>query len=525
MIKYFLIFTILLWDGAFALKYTEKRNVTSSTGKTFECFYTITYTATALNKKKSTVVCNPNTNGGVAIERFYIPDFGYVQVDSKIVKGKDKVTTLTKVEEPPASESAGGLLGCSCRMPNPMMMMNMSMPAAGRSLRKLENHLSKVTMRRDPESNKSELTPVAPLQPTNRLFIIKLLLLAALIPTITTAITNALAAIGIGRSLSINARSEVEERKEDLEIALNQLQSAERKFKNALGEHAEDRTFLVSLIQNAIRNTIIARIQAFLASLIPAGRSLKVENKQLLWNLINQQQQQSQSSTTSSTTTVNPLEALLGGTGGGSPLGGGPLGSLLGGSLLGGSTGGGSPLESLLGESLLGGSTGGGSPLESLLSESLLGGSNGGGSPLESLLSGSGSGGLLEQIIQQQMEAQMEAILAEIIGSNGGMEEIMGLMGINGGLEEIMSLAGMTGGMEEMMNGLAGEIEGMMTEMEGGMEQFMNQMMTEMGMNGSMEEMMNELMAEMGGEMPEYIDLPPLQCDCVPKEENMTTSG
>jgi len=314
MIKYFLIFTILLWDGAFALKYTEKRNVTSSTGKTFECFYTITYTATALNKKKSTVVCNPNTNGGVAIERFYIPDFGYVQVDSKIVKGKDKVTTLTKVEEPPASESAGGLLGCSCRMPNPMMMMNMSMPAAGRSLRKLENHLSKVTMRRDPESNKSELTPVAPLQPTNRLFIIKLLLLAALIPTITTAITNALAAIGIGRSLSINARSEVEERKEDLEIALNQLQSAERKFKNALGEHAEDRTFLVSLIQNAIRNTIIARIQAFLASLIPAGRSLKVANKQLLWNLINQQQQ-SQSSTTSSTTTVNPLEALLGGTG------------------------------------------------------------------------------------------------------------------------------------------------------------------------------------------------------------------
>jgi len=499
MIKYFLIFTILLWDGAFALKYTEKRNVTSSTGKTFECFYTITYTATALNKKKSTVVCNPNTNGGVAIERFYIPDFGYVQVDSKIVKGKDKVTTLTKVEEPPASESAGGLLGCSCRMPNPMMMMNMSMPAAGRSLRKLENHLSKVTMRRDPESNKSELTPVAPLQPTNRLFIIKLLLLAALIPTITTAITNALAAIGIGRSLSINARSEVEERKEHLEIALNQLQSAERKFKNALGEHAEDRTFLVSLIQNAIRNTIIARIQAFLASLIPAGRSLKVENKQLLWNLINQQQQQSQSSTTSSTTTVNPLEALLGGTGGGSPL----LGSLLEGSLLGGSTGGG-PLGFLPG------------------------GSNGGGSPLESFLSGSGSGGLVEQIVQQQMEA----ILADIIGSNLGLEEIMGLMGINGGLEEIMSLAGMTGGMEEMMNGLAAEMEGMMTEMEGmmtemegGMEQFMNEMMTEMGMNGSMEEMMNELMAEMGGEMPEYIDLPPLQCDCVPKEENMTTSG
>merc|ERR1712227_991632 len=364
MLKYFLISIILLWDGAFALKYTEKRSVTSSTGKTFECFYTIVYTKEKLDKKKSKVECTPNTNGGIAIETFDLPDFGSAQVDTKIVKGKDKITILKKVD-PPTSEPAGGFLGCTCRMPNPLMEMG-TPQLGGRSLRKLENHLSKVTMRRDPESNKSELTPVAPLQPTNRLFIIKLLLLAALIPTITTAITNALAAIGIGRSLSINARSEVEERKEHLEIALNQLQSAERKFKNALGEHAEDRTFLVSLIQNAIRYTIIARIQAFLASLIPAGRSLTVDNKQLLWNLINQQQQQSQSSTTSSTTTVNPLEALLGGTGGGSPLGGGPLGSLLEGSLLGGSAGGGLPL--------------GGGPLGSLLEGSLLGGSTGGGS-------------------------------------------------------------------------------------------------------------------------------------------------
>merc|ERR1712133_71742 len=458
MLKYFLISIILLWDGAFALKYTEKRSVTSSTGKTFECFYTIVYTKEKLDKKKSKVECTPNTNGGIAIETFDLPDFGSAQVDTKIVKGKDKITILKKVD-PPTSEPAGGLLGCTCRMPNPLVEMGTA-PIAGRSLRKLENHLSKVTMRRDPESNKSELTPVAPLQPTNRLFIIKLLILAALIPTITTAITNALAAIGIGRSLPINVASEVEERKENLETVLNQLQSAERKFNNALGDHAEDRTFLISLIRDAIRNAVIAQIQAFLASLIPAGRSLNVEDRQfLLQQLLNQQQ--------------------------------------------GGSTGGGSPLGSLLG-----GSTGG---------------STDGGSPLGSLLGGSGSGGIVEQIIQQQMEAQMEAMLAEIIGSNGGMEEIMSLMGINGGLEEIMSLAGMNGGMEEIMSGLAGEMEGMMTEMEGGMEQFMNEMMTEMGMNGGMEEMMNELMAEMGGEMPEYIDLPPLQCDCVPSDEATTT--
>merc|ERR1712133_283771 len=474
MLKYFLISIILLWDGAFALKYTEKRSVTSSTGKTFECFYTIVYTEEKLDKKKSKVECTPNTNGGIAIETFDLPDFGSAQVDTKIVKGKDKITILKKVD-PPTSEPAGGLLGCTCRMPNPLVEMGTA-PIAGRSLRKLENHLSKVTMRRDPESNKSELTPVAPLQPTNRLFIIKLLILAALIPTITTAITNALAAIGIGRSLPINVASELEERKENLETVLNQLQSAERKFNNALGDHAEDRTFLISLIRDAIRNAIIAQIQALLASLIPAGRSLNVEDRQfLLQQLLNQQQ-------------------------GGSTDGGSPLGSLLG-----GSTDGGSPLGSLLG-----GSTGGGSPLGSLL-----GGSTGGESPLGSLLGGSGSGGIVEQIIQQQMEAQMEAMLAEIIGSNGGMEEIMSLMGINGGLEEIMSLAGMNGGMEEIMSGLAGEMEGMMTEMEG--------MMTEM--EGAMEQFMNEMMTEMGGEMPEYIDLPPLQCDCVPKEENMTTSG
>jgi len=507
MLKYFLISIILLWDGAFALKYTEKRSVTSSTGKTFECFYTIVYTKEKLDKKKSKVECTPNTNGGIAIETFDLPDFGSAQVDTKIVKGKDKITILKKVD-PPTSEPAGGLLGCTCRMPNPLMEMG-TPQLGGRSLRKLENHLSKVTMRRDPESNKSELTPVAPLQPTNRLFIIKLLILAALIPTITTAITNALAAIGIGRSLPINVASEVEERKENLETVLNQLQSAERKFNNALGDHAEDRTFLISLIRDAIRNAIIAQIQAFLASLIPAGRSLNVEDRQfLLQQLLNQQQG-------GSTGGESPLGSLLGGsTGGGSPLG----------SLLGGSTGGGSPLGSLLGGST-GGSTDGGSPLGSLL-----GGSTGGGSPLGSLLGGSGSGGIVEQIIQQQMEAQMEAMLAEIIGSNGGMEEIMSLMGINGGLEEIMSLAGMNGGMEEIMSGLAGEMEGMMTEMEGmmtemegGMEQFMNEMMTEMGMNGGMEEMMNELMAEMGGEMPEYIDLPPLQCDCVPSDEATTT--
>jgi len=336
------------------------------------------------------------------------------------------------------------------------------------------------------------------------------------IPTITTAITNALAAIGLGRSLPINVESEVEERKENLERALNQLQSAEMKFKNALGDHAEDRKFLLTLIRDAIRNAIIAQIQAFLSSLLPAGRAMKVENKQLLWQLLNGGGT-IQATSSSTTTTVNPLEALLNGDG-----------TLLESFVSGSSEG--SLLESFLSGS--GGTTG------ELSLLSLLGGSTDGGTLLDSFLSGSSSGGLIETIIQQQMEAQMEAMLNEIISSNGGLEEIMALMGINGGMEEIMSLAGMTGGLDGMMSGLAAEMEGsfaemeaMMTEMEGmmngGMEQFMTEMMTEMGMNGDMEAMMNELMAEMGtmGEMPEYIDLPPLQCDCVPNDDMTTLNG
>ena len=79
-------------------KFTEKRNVTTSLGKTYTCFYTLVYDDAGVKKKKSSVSCRPNNNGGIAIEKFYIPDLGWVQVDAKIAKDGDKITAVSKRE-------------------------------------------------------------------------------------------------------------------------------------------------------------------------------------------------------------------------------------------------------------------------------------------------------------------------------------------------------------------------------------------------------------------------------------------
>ena len=50
------------------MKYVDRRDVQSSTGDYFSCFYTINYNARGVNKKKSSVTCDPNENGGTAIE-------------------------------------------------------------------------------------------------------------------------------------------------------------------------------------------------------------------------------------------------------------------------------------------------------------------------------------------------------------------------------------------------------------------------------------------------------------------------
>ena len=72
--------------------------MTTSLGKTYLCFFTLTTTDVGINKKKSSVDCRPNNNGGVGIEKFYIPELGYVQVDIKIAKSGDKITSWTKRE-------------------------------------------------------------------------------------------------------------------------------------------------------------------------------------------------------------------------------------------------------------------------------------------------------------------------------------------------------------------------------------------------------------------------------------------
>merc|ERR1739844_739286 len=57
--------------------YTETREVVDSDGKTFECAYTVFYTAKGVvNKAKSKVVCTPNTAGKPVEQTFIIEEIG-----------------------------------------------------------------------------------------------------------------------------------------------------------------------------------------------------------------------------------------------------------------------------------------------------------------------------------------------------------------------------------------------------------------------------------------------------------------
>ena len=62
---FFLVFLAGVSHGA---KLVEQREIKTSSGNTFNCFYTINYNARGVNKKKSSVTCDPNENGGTAIE-------------------------------------------------------------------------------------------------------------------------------------------------------------------------------------------------------------------------------------------------------------------------------------------------------------------------------------------------------------------------------------------------------------------------------------------------------------------------
>jgi len=410
MIKYFILFAILFWDATLALKFTEKKEVTTSKEKTFTCFYTIVYTD-SLDKAKSKVTCTPDLNGGNAVETFYISEnFGFVQMEHSVNKGKDKIVKLKKVDAPSTSQESNVPLGCTCKIPNPLMI-DESMTAMGRAEpnTSLKHHGGYSGGSSGGGAGLALLLG----------FLVGLFVL----PQLIAAVQAALAAVGIGRSLPMPAdivKTDSEERKEELERVLKQLQNAEERFKEAISDRED--SFLNEFVKacNNNSNTLLAQIQAFLAALFPIfGRKLDIEQQDLS---IAQERFKKMSENRGGLTFtfVNPFATLQA-------------------QIQAQITAIQAQIQAQITAFLA--SLGIGRKLQIRDPETR--------QLLESLLSG-GPSGLGEGSMEQIMQQQFESLLAEM-GMNGGIEDLM---------NEIMAEMGVSN-MEEFMNGMMAEMGGM----------------------------------------------------------------
>ena len=113
--------TLFLVGMSSGLKYIEEREVTTSTGKVFNCFYTIQYNAKGVvSTKKSSVSCTPDKNGGSAMPVFDLPGVGPTSVKHSVKKGKDAVQDCSAYTGP---LNTARPMNCSCRVPLTMDMM------------------------------------------------------------------------------------------------------------------------------------------------------------------------------------------------------------------------------------------------------------------------------------------------------------------------------------------------------------------------------------------------------------------
>ena len=119
LLLYFLIFLPGLSHSA---NLVEKRLIKSDNGKTFTCFYTINYNGRGVvNKKKTSVTCQPNENGGETVQVFDLQDLGKVSLRHTVKKGKDVVLESSPYTAP---EPVVTSINCSCMVPFPTEMMS-----------------------------------------------------------------------------------------------------------------------------------------------------------------------------------------------------------------------------------------------------------------------------------------------------------------------------------------------------------------------------------------------------------------
>merc|ERR1712119_115763 len=422
----------LLLGVTSSLKHLEQREIKTSDGQIFNCFYTINYNAKGVvNKKKTTVTCNPNKNGGTAIEVFDLAKVGKISLKHSVKKGKEVVQDFSPYTAP--STSSVMPMNCSCKVPFPTEMMEMMGPGpivpAGR-------RLAPMLMRHDTENNRKILKVDRGL---NR---IGPLLLLLLLPQIIAAIQAALA----GRSLAVD--------KEELADKFTR-----QLFGGGLGSGA--------LLGALAGGNAPANNPADLLGGLTGGNA-----GGLLGGL---------TGGNAGGNVGDNVGGLLGGLTGGNA--GGNVGGLLGG-LTGGTGGNAGDIGGLLG-GLTGGTGGGGNPGELL---GLLTSLGNGGNPGDLL-----SNPLVQQVIQQQLQEFLdnggpEQVIGEMMAMSDDemmamimpfipadmqgafqqfaqmsdeefMQHLMEQMGMNGGLEEMLGGLGIGGGMDFNMTDIIQEWE------------------------------------------------------------------
>merc|ERR550517_1816935 len=246
------IFGLLLLLGiSSSLKYVERRSVVASSGDQFSCFYTIQYSSKGkVSTKKSSVICDPDLDGGNAVEVLDLPSVGPTSIKHSIKKGKETIKNASAYS---GSSSSSMVLpmNCSCKADFPHELVEMLKPgemlATGRG--------------RGGGGGKGGVG-----------FLLAPLLLVLLLPTFITSLQALLA----GRSLNVDTlREELTHRLAD---RLNSGEFELADLDRLLDQPETQRTFFLSLILNQIRTQIQAQIQALISSLTGGilGRRMEV---------------------------------------------------------------------------------------------------------------------------------------------------------------------------------------------------------------------------------------------------------
>jgi len=392
---FFLLFLVGVSNSA---KLVEQREIKTSSGKTFNCFYTINYNNKgAVNKKKSKVECDPDETGGTAIEVFDLPDVGKISLKHSVKKGKDAVQDYSPYTEP---ASAVMPMNCSCKVPFPMEMMeamgSQGMVAAGR-------RLPPVLMTHDSESNRKVMRVNREL---NRIGPILCLLL---LPQIIAAIQAALA----GRSLAVD--------KAELREKFNR-----QLFGNGIGGGA-----LLGALTGG--NDVASNAGGLLGGLT-GGNNLGTNAGGLLGGL-----------TGGAGGGSNPLD-LLGGLTGGTGGGSNPL------ELLGGLAGSGANPADLL--SII---SSGGDPAEllsnpavqSMIQQVVQ-------QQMEEFMNNGGPEEAINQVMSMSDEEIMAMIMPYIPEDMQGTMQELAAMSDEEFFQHMMEQMGMNGGFEEMFGGMGG---------------------------------------------------------------------